>query len=230
MKEPIFKDNMLEAVFRQAVIDNFEREIDELSREGDARTDNFAERHEKRMAALFARENKKDSFRRTFRTARRFAAVAAVLLFIVNAALLFTPDVREAVGNAFIQWFGEYTKFDATDSENADNDNWVPLPQSIPVGFVLTNESQSATIKTFVYSNSDGRAIALTRVPADNSISVNNENVEYGQTIYGETVYHTFAAINEDYNSSVVWDGDGYRYCVRGTMPLAVLLEVAYTN
>jgi hypothetical protein len=32
MNEPIFKDNMLEAVFRQAVIERFEREIDELSR------------------------------------------------------------------------------------------------------------------------------------------------------------------------------------------------------
>ena len=218
-KEMMFADSFSESIFARAVIDDFEREIETAM--ADDTPVEFSEQHEHRMSALFARERRRIRVRHVFAITRRAVAVI-LLLAALNVVLFSVPAVRAAVGTV-IEWFGKYTKF-ANDISPANDVRWEPF--YLPDGF--TEESRfGKSMQSIAYTDMNGIMLKFISVPDDGSISVNNEDVEYGQVAEGGITYHTFNAITEGSVSSVVWDMNGRRFCVGGVLPLEELLAVA---
>jgi hypothetical protein len=224
MKEQIFTDNILEAAFRQAVIDNFERELAEIEKEPDIAV---SERQQRRMAALFAKEQRRERMEVVFIWTKKFAAVAAAVFIALNCVLLTVPEVRASVGEAFVSWFDKFTQFGQDDSGKADYANW--NPSYLPEGFDETNKTQTGAITVIRYANSDGDLIEFAYVTADNTLSANNDGVEYGQSPRNGIVYHVFSAKSDEYKSSVVWDTEGYLFTLTGYLPTEQLLEIAWS-
>jgi hypothetical protein len=224
MKEQIFKDDALEAVFRQAVIDNFERELEEIEKEPDVPV---SERQQHRMASLLAKGQRRGNAVPVFVWIKKLASVAAALFILLSAALLTVPEVRASVGEAIIMWFDAFAQFGQGDSDEADIAEW--RPTSPPEGFIESEKIQAGEITAIYYTNGVGAVIEFTYVTNDNTLSTSNEGVEYGQSSHGGIVYHTFAAVSGDYKSAVVWDTDGYLFAVTGYLPMEQLLETAWS-
>ncbi|MDR0949473.1 MAG: DUF4367 domain-containing protein, partial [Lachnospiraceae bacterium] len=93
--------------------------------------------------------------------------------------------------------------------------------------FVKIQSSSLTDTITIVYGNDKDEYIEFHGVSSDSSVSVNNENVNYGQFFYDGITYHTFSATSTDYKSSVVWDNGGYRFYVSGNVTIEMLLDVA---
>ena len=220
-KEMIFADSFSESVFARAVIDDFEREI--AAAKADDTPVEFSERHKRRMNSMFARERRRARVRRVFAIARRAVAVI-LLLAALNAVLFSVPAVRAAVGTV-IEWFGKYTKF-ANDITPADYVRWEPF--YLPDGFVETERfGDYPDMTVIVYTNMNDNMLTFTEDSVENSLSINNENVEYRQVVYEGITYHTFSALIERYSSSVVWDMSGRRFSVVANLPMEELLAVA---
>jgi hypothetical protein len=174
------------------------------------------------MDALFSREQRRVRLNRIFTGARRVAAAIA-LFTVLSMSLLAVPAVRAAVGT-IINWFDEYVQFTGSDVAVEEIRQ---EPSYLPDGFVETGRINENSFLSITYTDASGKMLMFTCIPADDSISVNNEDVEYGQTTKEGIVYHTFSAENEDYMSSVVWDLAGNRYCVGAQLPITDLLAVA---
>ncbi|MDR2043921.1 MAG: DUF4367 domain-containing protein [Clostridium sp.] len=226
MKEQIFRDPLTESIFRQAVIDNFEREIAETGRLPDIKV---SERQKTRMAKLFAKVGHRKRTAVVRLWVKRSAAVAASLSIVLSGALLTVPGVRAEVGGAIAGWFSAFTQFG---SENGGGDSvsspdWHPAV--LPEGFYEVSRSQVNAILSIRYANATGDTVEFKCVPNTDSLSVNNENVEYAQILHSGTVYYTFAAVLPEYTSAVVWDYDGYIFMVSGYLSTDQLLEMAWS-
>jgi glutathione S-transferase len=220
VKEQMFSDSFSEAIFAQAVVDDFEQEM--VNSRDDNAPIQFSERHKRRMDAMFSREQRQVRFKRIFTGARRVAAAIA-LFTVLSMSLLAVPAVRAAVGSV-IEWFDEYVQFSGADTAS---DGTRREPSYLPDGFIETDRVNENSFLSITYTGASGKMLMFICIPADDSISVNNEDVEYGQTTKEGIVYHTFSAENEDYMSSVVWDLAGNRYCVGAQLPIADLLAIA---
>jgi hypothetical protein len=113
MNEPVFGNSLLEAVFRQAVIENFERELKEIESDPDIE---ISERHE--------RSRRRD--RAVLLWAKRLSAVAASLFILVGCALLTVPEVRASVSDTIITWFNGFTVFGPGETAIAPDGVWEP--------------------------------------------------------------------------------------------------------
>jgi hypothetical protein len=225
MKENIFENKLIETVFRQAVIDNYERELDEIAKMPDIE---MSARQRLRMAVLFGKKRRRDRIGALRLWTKRTAAVAASLFIVLGCALLLNPAVRASVGGALetvIKWFTESADFGPNASGGDVAAEWNPA--YLPEGFSEESRFHSDELTVIRYSDGSGSAVEFQYVTADNMMSVSNENVEYGQASYDGVVYHTFAATDEDYKSAVVWDSDGWLFNVSGYLPIETLLDIA---
>jgi hypothetical protein len=222
LNENFSDDPIMEAIFKQAVTQNFERELAEMEKK--AEPAQFSSRHERRMAALFARERRKERRGKAFVFAKRASSAAAAVFIGVSLIFLAAPEVRASIRGAAINWFEKFTKFSAGNhGETAAN--WEL--SYIPEGFTEASKKLNENDMFIIYENGTGETLVFISIPADDSLSVNNEGVKYGQVLKDGVVYHTFEAESDAHTSSIVWDADGYRFCVDGKLPMSELFRVA---
>jgi len=225
MEEQMFNDSLSEAVFRQTVIDNFERDTVETCKQPDIEV---SERQERRMEKLFAKEKWRKRGIMIRLWAKRLVLAVASLFIVFNGVLLTIPEVRATVADVLIKWFDEFTQFGQKGStDNALFPNW--HPSKLPEGFSKVSESQTDAIISIRYTNEEGSLILFKCVPNNDSLSVNNENVDYSQIMNDGVVYHTFTAISHEHQSAVVWDMDGFIFTVSSNLPIEQILEVAWS-
>jgi hypothetical protein len=226
MKEPIIKNPMAEAIFRQAVIDNYERELAEIDSEPDME---MSDSQKLRMRMLFAKERRHTHTTTVFMWARRFTAVAASIFILLGGALLTVPEIRASVGQTIVAWYDTFVQFGSGNQSEPESVELDWLPGWLPDGFTKISESKISGITTMRYANAENSVIEFKYVTNDNALSANNEGVEYGQTSHNGKVYHTFSAISDEFKSTVVWDTDGYLFNISGYVRIDQLLEIAWS-
>ncbi|MDR2356581.1 MAG: DUF4367 domain-containing protein [Oscillospiraceae bacterium] len=224
-KESVFSDDsILEAIFRQAVVENYERELDELEKAPDIPVSDLQKR---RMDALFAGARRETRVAVVIPWIKRLTAVAAALFVAVGLLLLTVPAVRASVGEALAVFFDVYVRFGPVETDAPDDGAADWRPSFLPDGFALESEFKPGEITALRYADAEGNVIEFTFVPADNAMSANYEHVAYSRTSRDGIVYHTFTAESDGYKSAVVWDFDGYIFSVTGYLPVEQLLEIA---
>lgn len=141
-------------------------------------------------------------------------------------ALMTLANVRAVVAETVIRWFSRHTEF--TSPEQAPGQTAIRAePAYIPEGFAEIGRFEEDFVKNITYTTSEGGILVFAGLDASGSVSANNEDVEYRQVIVGDTVYHTFTAVTEDVESTVVWDMDGIRFSVGSALPMEELLRMA---
>ena len=219
-------DSVFEALFRQAVIDNFNEELDSLPPDEElARLYTLSAEHEARMQRLFAREVRRDRAKAAVKWSKRAVAVFVIAVTIVFGALMSVPQVRAAVVETITEWYEQFVRFtsNAPDAEKTNLE-----PGYIPEGFseIVRDEGEMMTI--IIYEN-DEMSIIFQSTRASDSISVDNENSNYERLLFKGFEYHVFDSTAYGGESAVVWDINGQRYTISAAISIRELLDIAWS-
>lgn len=226
MTEQNTRDALFEALFRQAVIDNYEEEIAEGLDEGDGlKLHIFSERHNLRMKKLFAQAEGRERLQYGIKWAGRCVAAVLVGTLVFFSALMTVPEVRAAVKSVVIEWFDQFTKFSSDESAPKEVQNWAP--SYIPEEFYEDERYDDFGHVTIRYSNTNGDIIRFSYIDQSGSISVDNESRKFYEVVNGEIIYYVFEAEASNKGNSVIWDQDGYRFTVKGQSSIDNLLNMA---
>jgi len=121
MNKDQVNDVVFEALFRQAVIDDFNEEIDSIpTNEQLAKIYSFSSEFEIRMKKLFIKDRRSSLLKNTMLYSRRVASVLIIVLGLLFGTLLFNTEVRAAVGRVLVEWYEKFTSFTFSDDEVID--------------------------------------------------------------------------------------------------------------
>jgi len=216
-------DVVFDAIFVQAVIDNFMDELDSLPQDKElAQNYMYSASHEERMRRLFKREKLKDYFKSMTVYLKKVAAIIVIIAALLFGGMMTIPQVRATTVQSFVKWFDEFTKFAP---QGTESNEWEP--SYLPNGYSEIDKVTSAELSFIVFQDNKGNQFSFTYVPANGSVSVNNEEVDYSQITDGSIVYHIFVSENGMKNSSIIWDQDGLRFTLEGKLTKDELLKVA---
>jgi hypothetical protein len=222
------KDSMFEALFRQAVVDNFERELQALPSEVElAETIVFSERHISIMRKMFARDNRNERFKTIVKWSRRIAAIVLLTISLLFGALMTVQEIRASVVDTVIKWFEQFTLFT---SHGTINSLAHVEPSYIPEGYIETDRMETDEMISIIYMDSYGETLSFLVVPLDSHILVDNEEMTYAQIIVGDVTYYVFSADVDDKHNSIVWEAQGNMHSVSALLSVETLLRVAQST
>jgi len=157
MDEQMHADSIFDALFGQAVIDNFYEEYNLLPSLGEISKDyTFSENHEKRMKALFVNEVRKERIGTFMKVSRKIAAVFLIIFILMVGALMFNPNVRAAIAETIISWHREFVKFISPDVEAEGSSK---VPTYVPEGFLEAHFETVNDSTLILYISKDGKTI-----------------------------------------------------------------------
>jgi hypothetical protein len=222
-------DAIFDAMLKEAVAANFRAKMEAMPPEDEIlREHPFSERHNRRMNALFAME------RRQHVTRKMFAYAKAAVIFIciaatLTAALLMTnPQVRAAVHKVIVDFFEGFTRVEFTEPHDQTRNAWDFSPQYIPDGYELIHSEVLGFSYFAIYESSGGDMLMFGTEPPDVA-NVNNEFHRYFTEIRDGITYHVHEAIDEGFDSNIVWIDEGFMFSLIGGLPINELLDMAYS-
>jgi hypothetical protein len=222
-------DVVFEALFRQAVIDDFNEEIDSIpTNEQLTEIYSFSPEFETRMKKLFTKDRRKDFIKTISLYSRRVASVLIIVLGLLFGTLLFNAEVRATVGNILVEWYEKFTSFTFRDDEIIDEKKEWNL-NYLPEGYIQENYEVLGRITSIEYRNNQGEKIRFTyRLEESNTnISVDNENHEISScSILGNKAF-SITALDDKFDNGVIWNMDGHTFDLWGKVSIDELKKIA---
>ena len=219
-------EGVFEALFRQAVIDNFNEELDSLpSDEELAEQYTFSHNHEIQMKKLFAREEWRERFHITVKWTRRVAAAIMIAVTLLFGSMMFVPQVRAIVLQTLTEWYEKFVRF-TSNAPEAEKTNLEP--GYIPEGFVEIAREEIPMITIIEYANTDtGEMIKFISSRGSGSTSADNEGMVYTVTEVDGIEFHLLTSEDVVFEHTILWDKDNQRYTLTSTHPVEELLKMA---
>lgn len=220
---------VFEALFRQAVIDDFNEEINSIQpNEELSKIYSFSLEFETRMGKLLTKDRRKDHVKKTMYYSRKVASIVIIVLGLLFGSLLLNTEVRATVGKVLVEWYEKFTTFSFRDDVVIDeNKDWIL--SYIPEEYSQKNYEVLGRIKNIEYVNIQGDKIRFTYVP-DNSItniSVDNENHEIDTFILLGNKAYSIIATNNEFDNGIIWNMEGYTFDLWGKLPIDELEKIA---
>ncbi|MCL2320991.1 MAG: DUF4367 domain-containing protein [Oscillospiraceae bacterium] len=222
-------DVVFEALFRQAVIDNFYEEIDSIpSNEELAKIYKFTPEFEIRMKKLINRELRKGYIIKTLKYARKVAAVFLIIITVLFGVLLINPEVRAVIVKTIVEWHDKFTSITFnTEISKVQSKKWVP--EYLPDGFALNSEEIIGPITSIVYSsvNEDNIYFSFMPVSAGSNFSIDNENHNIiKSTINGNEAFFAEAS-SQNFDNGILWVANDYKFEIWSKLPINELVKIA---
>ena len=226
LSDSVTRDSVFEALFRQAVIDNFYEELDSLPPDVElAKQFAFSPEHELRMKKLFAREERLERLHTTAKWSRRLVATIAIVVTLLFGSLMLVPQVRATVVQTLIEWYERFTMF-TSNAPEAEKTNLEP--QYIPIGFVEIVRDELELMTTILYLNEDdGSVISFSSTRMSGSTAVDNEMVDYIVSVVNGNEYHCFVSTEAGGEVTIVWEKNNQRYIITSTISIDELMKMA---
>jgi hypothetical protein len=178
------------------------------------------------MEKLIRGDEKREIGAKIFTWTRRIAATAAAFFIVASASLLTIPEVRAAVIGAIQNRTEQYTQFTGEPTD-ADGEFKYHTLGYIPEGFILDYEIKDKDNYYAFYANDKDQIIEFYNTTIVNSISTNNEDVDYTQVFDDGVLYHVFIAEDDSHATSIVWDDGVQLYKIYGELSIDELLKIA---
>lgn len=218
-------DNAFEALFKQAVIDDFFDELDSLPPAHELSMQyKPSDAHTARMKRLFATEKRRDRGHVVLMWSKRIAAVITIAVTLLFGSLMFVSEVRAAVVDTIIEWRDRFVRFTST-SPDVEKTNLEPL--YIPDGFNEEIRDDTGTVTIIMYINADNEIITFQSSLSGGSLSVDSEERTYEAISINGVEYHMFVADYDNDENTVLWDNLGQRYFVTSTISMDELMKMA---
>ena len=222
-----------DALLKELLIENMNMKIADLSG-NDVPTP--SENFEKNISKIARSVGRKETARNVARLMKNGAIMIAAVLSISFCILLTQPKVYAAVSDviktAISGGFDKYT----FSGDNAEFDSTVRLGY-VPQDYELRNaEFFGNAYASLMYVNiadeangkDDPDEINLDYGIAENSsFSIDNERHEYKEISKDGTVYHLYIAKEEGDWSSVIWQKNGYAFCIDAHFDSDELVKIA---
>lgn len=229
MNKAKINDIVFEALFRQAVIDEFNEELDLIpSNEELSALYPFTPEFESRMTKLIIKDRRKSTFKKIVLYSKRIALIFIITLGLLFGTLLFNSEVRAAVGGIIIEWYEKFTSFTFREEGIViEKKDWELgyLPQN----YKLVKEETLGRITYIEFRNNFDEKIRFSYRPEDSntSISIDNENhtIERTQILGNEA----FSAISEDeqFDNGLIWNMKSNTFDLWGKISVNELIKIA---
>lgn len=223
-------ENILEALFRQAIIDDYKEEIEKIPDKKELmKIISLSPEFELRMNKLFARDRRRDIFIKVVHYSKRVAVVIILAVTILSIILLANTQVRASVKNAIVEWYEKYTSIIFKGKESSDTDTLKEFKlEYIPEGYTESWIVEQGNIIDIEYENNIGDTIYISYWPDSYSsnISIDNENhIIESKTIKGYKAYFA-EATNDDFENGIVCIMEGYRFNIWSKLPIKELIKI----
>jgi hypothetical protein len=226
-------NSVFEALFRQAIIDDYNEEIDSIpSKEKLIQTISFSPEFELKMKKLFVYDKRKDSLKKALNYSKRAAAVLIIATTVFFGMLLFNPEVRAAVKNTVVEWYEKFTSFIFQNETSDINDKKEWRPEYLPAGYRESSVDKLGKTIKIEYADTKGNIISFSYRPGENAtnVSVDNENHQIeSRTINGHETYIA-KATDEEFDNGVIWSMRGYTFILWSKLPVDELIQVAQST
>lgn len=222
-------DMVFEALFRQAVVDDFNEEIDSIPpNEQLAKIYSFSPEFEVRMKKLFAKNRRKDFAKAIMFYSRKIASILIIVLGLLFSTLLFNTEVRATVGKVLVEWYEKFTSFTFKDGKVIDKKKDWTL-NYLPKAYVLKNFEMLGNITNIEFINNQGDKIRFSYRPEESitNISVDNENHEIDRCIILENEAFSISSVNDQFDNGVIWNTNGHTFDLWGKLPIDELKKIA---
>lgn len=229
MNKDKVNDLIFEALFRQAVIDNFNEEIDSIpTNEQLSKKYLFSTEFEMQMKALFAKDRRISSIKTFILYSRKVASIFIIVLGLLFCTLLFNTEVRASVGKVFIEWYEKFTSFTFRGDEVVDEKKDWNL-KHLPEGYAQENYELLGSITNIEFINNQGNKIRFSYRPEKSftNISVDNENHEIASCIILDKEAFAISAVNDKFDNGVIWNMNGHTFSLWGKLPIDELKKMA---
>jgi len=219
-------ESFYEAVLKQAVIQDCLRELEALPSEQELEKSLvYSPRHISRMKKLFANEARREATLRFTSYAKKVASVAAIVIMVIFGMLMLNPNVRAVIVETIVEWFETFTRFQSQKTDTAAfNMTW--RPSYVPEGFFEKDVFESVGMASIMYTNEE-ETISLILMPADASLSVDNENMVYTEITVDEVHFYLFESEDDTGDNILVWNSEGVRFSLVSTITIDNLLLMA---
>lgn len=229
MNKDKVNDAFFEALFRQAIIDDFNDEINSIpSNEQLSKLYSFSSEFETKMKKLFAKDSRRDFARTVLLYSKRVASILIIVLGLLFSTLLFNTEVRATVGKVLVEWYEKFTSFTFEDNRViVENKEWTL--GYLPEGYIQKNYEVLGLVTSIEYRNNQGEKIRFTYVPEGSvtNISVDNENHEISScSILGNEAF-SITAVDDEFDNGVIWNMDGHTFDLWGKIPVNELKKIA---
>jgi len=222
-------DVIFEALFRQAVIDDFYEEIDSTpSNEELAKIYKFTPEFEIRMKKLISRELRKTYIVKTLIYARKAASIILIIITLLFGVLLINPEVRAVIVKTIVEWHDKFTSITFnTEISEVQSKKW--SPEYLPDGFALNSEEIIGPMISDIYSNENGDSIYFSylQVNGPTHFSIDNENHKINKTTINENEAFLAEASSEIYDNGIVWVANNYTFEIWSKLPINELVKIA---
>ena len=217
-------DSIFEALFRQAIIERVEQEVQALPAEAELTDIAFSHRHEKRMEKLFSSNLRKSRIAVVVKLARRAAVLVLIVATLLFGVLMTSQDVRAAVVNTVVQWFEQFALF--TSEQEAEPTAFM-LPTYVPDGFVEIERIEMEHSKSIVFVNEYDDMIFFFAQPVSGVLAVDHEQRGYELIIVNGFNFHTFSADEFGYENTIIWEYSGNRYSIFTSISTDIAIKIA---
>lgn len=229
MNKDQVNDVVFEALFHQAVIDDFNEEINSIpTNEQLAKTYSFSPEFEIRMKKLFAKDRRTKFAKTLTLYSKKVASIFIIVLGLLFSTLLFNTEVRATVGKVLIEWYEKFTSFTFRDDEVIDEGKEWTL-KYLPEGYAQKNYEVLGRIINIEFTNNQGDKIRFSYRPEESitNISVDNENHEIDSCIILDNEAFSITAVDDRFDNGVIWNIDGHTFNLWGKISINELSKIA---
>ncbi|NLY48224.1 MAG: DUF4367 domain-containing protein [Clostridiales bacterium] len=223
-------DLVFEALFRQAVIDDF---IDEISSfppdDVLAMEYPLSPAFELRMKKLFALDRRKEAAKTIIRYAKKAAVIVFVIISLLFGALMLNPEVRAAVSKVIIEWYEQFTRISFR-SEATDTSKKLKLkPSYIPDGYTEYSFVVFNNMTDISYINDAKDKIVFSSRPSDNIpyITVDNEKHDITEISVDGNKAFVIKSRDNKLTNGLIYKYNGYVVEIWGVISVDELLKMA---
>ncbi|MFA7412412.1 MAG: DUF4367 domain-containing protein [Tissierellaceae bacterium] len=208
MNKDQVNDLVFEALFRQAVIDNFKEKIDSIpTNEELIRIHTLSQEFEIKMKKLLIKDHRRDLLKKTILYSKRVVSVLIIVLGLLFSTLFFNTEVRATVGKVLLEWYEKFTSFTINNEEPINEKKDWTL-NYLPEGYTLSNHEELGLITNIEFTNSQGEIIRFSYQPEDGTtnISVDNENHQINRCEILNNEAYCILAIDDKFDNGLIWN------------------------
>lgn len=218
-------ERLWDALIKEALIENANRELDELS--NDTGSHEFSKQFEKKIRKLYSKIARSENIKDVGKIFGRCAVAAAAVMGIAFGGFLTQPEVYAAVENVVRNIFDSHDSYTyqgyQTETVFDDTKKLGYIPDGYELrsvyymgnAMLLTYESENEEYIYFQYSFAEG-----------SSITVDNEEHDYKEININGKTYYYYNSSSNDFNS-IIWYNGNYAYSIDAQLSKKELVKIA---
>jgi len=225
-------DPAFEALFRQAVIDEYKEDIDSLpSNEELKKLYPVSAKFDFKMRKIIARYRRKGIYKNIIKHTQKVAVVFLIISTVLFGMLMTNPEVRAAVGNVIVEWFETFTSITFSRQEETKTEQNKLHPEYLPDGFTITSSLELLDLTRIIFSNESDNEIRFMYSANDilTNISIDNEHHIIEDFIINSSAAFIATATDADFDNGIVFIYENYVVEVWGKISVEELIKIAET-